>query len=159
MAGNTKFRLWGLMPSRQMNCALICSATMRWLCGLCCARCRHAGKTPGCAEYLREAEGWGWCAGRMEAVVSAVKMPGHTATCRSRKQCYGGGRRTPERTDGTLRRTGKQCEESDLLEAEMKLMRCMAKSGRGRRRCVPEAVWWCPGVRQRVCPAWCAVAQ
>ncbi len=147
MAGNTKFCLWGLMPSRQMNCAPICSAMTGGLCRPCGARCRSAGKTPGCAEHLREAEGWEWCAGRMEPVVSAVRMPEHTAVCRSRKRCYGGRRRTPERTDGTLRCAGKQCEESDLLEAEMKLIDCMAKSGRGRRRCVPEVAWWCPGVR------------
>ncbi len=144
---NTKFRSWGLMLSHLTNCVLICSAMRGWLCGLRGARCRPAGKTPGVAEHLREAEGWEWCAGRMEPSVSAVKIPGHTATCRSRKRSDGGRRRTPERTDDALRRAGNQCEESDLLAAEMKLIDCMARSGRGRRRCVPEVAWWCPGVR------------
>ncbi len=53
-----------------------------------------------------------------------------------------------------------QCEESDLLEAEMKLMRCMAKV----RAWTPEiragsGVVVSPALWQRMCPAWCAVAQ
>ena len=31
-------------------------------------RCRPAGKTRAVAEHLQEAEGWEWCAGRMEPV-------------------------------------------------------------------------------------------
>ncbi|ENE94031.1 hypothetical protein ECP03047777_5130 [Escherichia coli P0304777.7] len=34
-------------------------------------------KLQAVAEHLREAEGWEWCAGRMEPVV-AVRMPEHT---------------------------------------------------------------------------------
>ena len=85
-------------------------------------------KLQAVAEYLREAEGWGWCAGRMEAV----------GECREDARAY---RNLPqpeavlteaeeERLNelmASLRRTGNQCEESDLLEAEMKPMRCMAK--------------------------------
>ncbi len=52
-----------------------------------------------------------------------------------------------------------QCEESDLLEAEMKLMRCMAKV----RAWTPEMRAGSGVVVSRrygnVCPAWCAVAQ
>ncbi len=159
VAGNSKFASWGLMLSHLTNCVLICSAIRGRLCRPRGARCCPAGKTPAVAEHLREAEGWEWCAGRMELSVSAVRMPEHTAVCRSRKRADGGRRRTPERTDDALRRAENQCEESDLLEAEMKLMRCMRRSGRGRRRCVPEVAWWCPGLWKRMCPAWCAVAQ
>ncbi len=80
------------------------------------------------AEHLREAEGWGWCAGRMEAV----------GECREDAGTY---RSLPEPeavlTEAEEERLNElmarydalenQCEESDLLEAEMKLMRCMAK--------------------------------
>ncbi|HHO3764859.1 TPA: ParB/RepB/Spo0J family partition protein, partial [Escherichia coli] len=80
------------------------------------------------AEHLREAEGWGWCAGRMEPV----------GECREDAGTY---RCLPEPeavlTEAEEKRLNElmtrydslenQCEESDLLEAEMKLMRCMAK--------------------------------
>ncbi|MDD9069286.1 ParB/RepB/Spo0J family partition protein [Escherichia coli] len=85
-------------------------------------------KLQAVAEYLREAEGWGWCAGRMEAV----------GECREDARAY---RNLPqpeavlteaeeERLNELMTRYDaleNQCEESDLLEAEMKLMRCMAK--------------------------------
>ncbi|WP_430963059.1 ParB/RepB/Spo0J family partition protein [Salmonella sp. CQ24WZ0598SAL] len=85
-------------------------------------------KLQAVAEYLREAEGWGWCAGRMEAV----------GECREDARAY---RNLPEPeavlTEAEEERLNElmtrydalenQCEESDLLEAEMKLMRCMAK--------------------------------
>ncbi|HBJ0449336.1 TPA: ParB/RepB/Spo0J family partition protein [Escherichia coli] len=85
-------------------------------------------KLQAVAEYLREAEGWGWCAGRMEAV----------GECREDARAY---RNLPqpeavlteaeeERLNELMARYDaleNQCEESDLLEAEMKLMRCMAK--------------------------------
>ena len=61
-------------------------------------------KLQAVAEFLREAEGWEWCAGRMEPV----------GECREDARAY---RNLPE----------NQCEESDLLEAEMKLIDCMAK--------------------------------
>ncbi|EIK0842914.1 ParB/RepB/Spo0J family partition protein [Escherichia coli] len=85
-------------------------------------------KLQAVAEYLREAEGWGWCAGRMEVV----------GECREDARAY---RNLPqpeavlteaeeERLNELMTRYDaleNQCEESDLLEAEMKLMRCMAK--------------------------------
>ncbi|EDB0629690.1 ParB/RepB/Spo0J family partition protein [Salmonella enterica] len=85
-------------------------------------------KLQAVAEHLREAEGWGWCAGRMEAV----------GECREDARAY---RNLPqpeavlteaeeERQNELMTRYDaleNQCEESDLLEAEMKLMRCMAK--------------------------------
>nr|CAK1259580.1 DNA-binding protein involved in plasmid partitioning (ParB-like partition protein) [Escherichia coli] len=85
-------------------------------------------KLQAVAEHLREAEGWGWCAGRMEAV----------GECREDARAY---RNLPqpeavlteaeeERLNELMARYDaleNQCEESDLLEAEMKLMRCMAK--------------------------------
>ncbi|HAJ7194888.1 TPA: ParB/RepB/Spo0J family partition protein [Escherichia coli] len=85
-------------------------------------------KLQAVAEYLREAEGWGWCAGRMEAV----------GECREDARAY---RNLPqpeavlteaeeERLNELMARYDaleNQCEESDLLEAEMKLMRCMVK--------------------------------
>ena len=85
-------------------------------------------KLQAVAEHLREAEGWGWCAGRMEPV----------GECREDAGTY---RSLPEPeavlTEAEEERLNElmtrydalenQCEESDLLEAEMKLMRCMAK--------------------------------
>ncbi|EKI28833.1 parB [Escherichia coli 3006] len=85
-------------------------------------------KLQAVAESLREAEGWEWCAGRMEAV----------GECREDARAY---RNLPqpeavlteaeeERLNELMARYDaleNQCEESDLLEAEMKLMRCMAK--------------------------------
>ena len=85
-------------------------------------------KLQAVAEFLREAEGWGWCAGRMEPV----------GECREDARAY---RNLPE-PEAVLTEAEEehlnelmarydalenQCEESDLLEAEMKLMRCMAK--------------------------------
>lgn len=115
-------------------------------------------KLQAVAEFLREAEGWGWCAGRMEPV----------GFCREDAGTY---RSLPEPeavlTEAEEERLNElmtrydalenQCEESDRLEAEMKLIDCMAKV----RAWTPEmragsgvvALW------QRVCPAWCAVAQ
>ncbi|WP_089709273.1 ParB/RepB/Spo0J family partition protein [Escherichia coli] len=85
-------------------------------------------KLQAVAEHLREAEGWEWCAGRLEPV----------GFCREDAGTY---RSLPEpeavlteaeeeRLNELLTRYDaleNQCEESDLLEAEMKLMRCMAK--------------------------------
>ncbi|MGR3359392.1 ParB/RepB/Spo0J family partition protein [Escherichia coli] len=85
-------------------------------------------KLQAVAEHLREAEGWEWCAGRMEPV----------GECREDSRAY---RNLPEPeavlTEAEEERLNElimrydalenQCEESDLLEAEMKLMRCMAK--------------------------------
>ncbi|ENA7209896.1 ParB/RepB/Spo0J family partition protein [Escherichia coli] len=85
-------------------------------------------KLQAVAEHLREAEGWGWCAGRMEPV----------GFCREDAGTY---RSLPEPeavlTEAEEERLNElmarydalenQCEESDLLEAEMKLIDCMAK--------------------------------
>ncbi|EEV1956601.1 partitioning protein ParB [Escherichia coli] len=85
-------------------------------------------KLQAVAEFLRENEGWEWCAGRMEPV----------GECREDAGTY---RSLPEPeavlTEAEEERLNElmtrydalenQCEESDLLEAEMKLMRCMAK--------------------------------
>ena len=85
-------------------------------------------KLQAVAEHLREAEGWEWCAGRMEAV----------GECREDARAY---RNLPqpeavlteaeeERLNELMARYDaleNQCEESDLLEAEMKLIHCMAK--------------------------------
>ena len=101
------------------------------------------------AEHLREAEGWEWCAGRMEPV----------GECREDSRAY---RNLPEPeavlTEAEEERLNElmmrydalenQCEESDLLAAEMKLIDCMAKV----RAWTPEmragsgvVVSWCYG--------------
>lgn len=85
-------------------------------------------KLQAVAEHLREAEGWRWCAGRMEPV----------GECREDAGTY---RNLPEPeavlTEAEDERLNElmarydalenQCEESDLLAAEMKLIDCMAK--------------------------------
>lgn len=85
-------------------------------------------KLQAVAEFLREAEGWEWCAGRMEPV----------GECREDARAY---RNLPEPeavlTEAEDERLNElmtrydalenQCEESDLLAAEMKLIDCMAK--------------------------------
>ncbi|EFJ2838267.1 ParB/RepB/Spo0J family partition protein [Salmonella enterica] len=84
-------------------------------------------KLQAVAEHLREAEGWGWCAGRMEAVGECREDAG---TYRSLPQPEAVlTEAEEERLNELLTRYDaleNQCEESDLLEAEMKLMRCMA---------------------------------
>ncbi|EPS3680568.1 ParB/RepB/Spo0J family partition protein [Escherichia coli] len=85
-------------------------------------------KLQAVAEFLREAEGWGWCAGRMEPV----------GECREDARAY---RNLPE-PEAVLTEAEEehlnelmarydalenQCEESDLQAAEMKLIDCMAK--------------------------------
>ncbi|EJY1967221.1 ParB/RepB/Spo0J family partition protein [Escherichia coli] len=84
-------------------------------------------KLQAVAEHLREAEGWEWCAGRMEPV----------GFCREDAGTY---RSLPEPeavlTEAEEERLNElmtrydalenQCEESDLLEAEMRLIDCMA---------------------------------
>ncbi|HFV6337751.1 TPA: ParB/RepB/Spo0J family partition protein [Escherichia coli] len=85
-------------------------------------------KLQAVAEHLREAEGWEWCAGRMEPVGECREDAG-TYRCLPEPEAvlteaeY-------ERLNELMTRYDaleNQCEESDLLEAEMKLMRCMAK--------------------------------
>lgn len=84
-------------------------------------------KLQAVAEFLREAEGWEWCAGRMEPVGECREDAG---TYRSLEPEAVLTEAEEERLNELMTRYDaleNQCEESDLLEAEMKLMRCMAK--------------------------------
>ncbi|EFH9964825.1 ParB/RepB/Spo0J family partition protein [Escherichia coli] len=85
-------------------------------------------KLQAVAEFLREAEGWGWCAGRMEPVGECREDAG-TYRCLPEPEAVLT-EAEEERLNELMARYDaleNQCEESDLLEAEMKLMRCMAK--------------------------------
>ncbi|ELD0500806.1 ParB/RepB/Spo0J family partition protein [Escherichia coli] len=85
-------------------------------------------KLQAVAEFLREAEGWEWCAGRMEAVGECREDAG-TYRCLPEPEAVLT-ESEEERLNELMTRYDaleNQCEESDLLEAEMKLMRCMAK--------------------------------
>ena len=85
-------------------------------------------KLQAVAEHLREAEGWEWCAGRMEPVGfcredagTYCSLPEPEAVLTEAEE---------ERLNELMARYDaleNQCEESDLLEAEMKLIDCMAK--------------------------------
>ncbi|MDE9782678.1 ParB/RepB/Spo0J family partition protein [Escherichia marmotae] len=80
------------------------------------------------AEHLREAEGWGWCAGRMEPVGECREDAG-TYRCLPEPEAVLT-EAEEERLNELMARYDaleNQCEESDLLEAEMKLIDCMAK--------------------------------
>ncbi|WP_137465370.1 ParB/RepB/Spo0J family partition protein, partial [Escherichia coli] len=85
-------------------------------------------KLQAVAEHLREAEGWEWCAGRMEPVGECREDAG-TYRCLPQPEAVLT-EAEEERLNELMTRYDaleNQCEESDLLEAEMKLMRCMAK--------------------------------
>lgn len=85
-------------------------------------------KLQAVAEHLREAEGWEWCAGRMEPVGECREDAG-TYRCLPEAEAVLT-EAEDERLNELMTRYDaleNQCEESDLLEAEMKLMRCMAK--------------------------------
>ncbi|MBB0725324.1 ParB/RepB/Spo0J family partition protein [Escherichia coli] len=85
-------------------------------------------KLQAVAEFLREAEGWEWCAGRMEPVGECREDAG-TYRCLPEPEAVLT-EAEEERLNELMARYDaleNQCEESDLLEAEMKLMRCMAK--------------------------------
>ncbi|EOB3201847.1 ParB/RepB/Spo0J family partition protein [Escherichia coli] len=85
-------------------------------------------KLQAVAEHLREAEGWEWCAGRMEPVGECREDAG-TYRCLPEPEAVLT-EAEEERLSELMTRYDaleNQCEESDLLEAEMKLMRCMAK--------------------------------
>ncbi|EIJ2587732.1 ParB/RepB/Spo0J family partition protein [Escherichia coli] len=85
-------------------------------------------KLQAVAEFLREAEGWEWCAGRMEPVGECREDAG-TYRCLPEPEAVLT-EEEEERLNELMARYDaleNQCEESDLLEAEMKLMRCMAK--------------------------------
>ncbi|EBE2669136.1 ParB/RepB/Spo0J family partition protein [Salmonella enterica] len=85
-------------------------------------------KLQAVAEHLREAEGWEWCAGRMEPVGFCREDAG---TYRSLPQPEAVlTEAEEERLNELLTRYDaleNQCEESDLLEAEMKLIHCMSR--------------------------------
>lgn len=85
-------------------------------------------KLQAVAEHLREAEGWEWCAGRMEPVGECREDAG-TYRCLPEPEAVLT-EAEEERLNELMTRYDameNQCEESDLLEAEMKLMRFMAK--------------------------------
>ncbi|WP_087634684.1 ParB/RepB/Spo0J family partition protein, partial [Escherichia coli] len=85
-------------------------------------------KLQAVAEHIREAEGWEWCAGRMEPVGFCREDAG-TYRCLPEPEAVLT-EAEEERLNELMTRYDaleNQCEESDLLEAEMKLMRCMAK--------------------------------
>ena len=85
-------------------------------------------KLQAVAEHLREAEGWEWCAGRMEAVGECCEdaqayrnLPQLEAVLTEEEE---------ERLNELMVRYEEPDtprEESDLLAAEMKLIHCMAK--------------------------------
>ncbi len=88
VAGNSKFRFVGLMPSRQMNCAPICSATTK------VAMWTAWRSMPPCWKNSRlllntfgKPKAGNGAPGAWSLSVSAVRMPEHTAVCRSRKRC------------------------------------------------------------------------
>ncbi|EON4227002.1 ParB/RepB/Spo0J family partition protein [Escherichia coli] len=81
-------------------------------------------KLQAVAEFLREAEGWEWCAGRMEPVGFCREDAG-TYRCLPEPEAV-----LTEAEDELMARYDapeNQCEESGLPEAEMKLIDCMAK--------------------------------
>ncbi|EPP8221051.1 ParB/RepB/Spo0J family partition protein [Escherichia coli] len=85
-------------------------------------------KLQAVAEHLREAEGWEWCAGRMEPVGECREDAGTYRSLPEPEAVLT--EEEEERLNELMTRYDaleNQCEESDLLEAEMKLMRCMAK--------------------------------
>ncbi len=85
-------------------------------------------KLQAVAEHLREAEGWEWCAGRMEPVGSCREDAGTYRSLPEPEAVLT--EAEDERLNELMARYDaleNQCEESDLLEAEMKLIDCMAK--------------------------------
>ena len=85
-------------------------------------------KLQAVAEHLREAEGWEWCAGRMEPVGSCREDAGTYRSLPEPEAVLT--EAEEERLNELMARYDaleNQCEESDLLEAEMKLIDCMAK--------------------------------
>lgn len=129
VAGNTKFRFVGadafspdelrtdLFSDNEggyVDCVVLDAALLE--------------KLQAVAEHLREAEGWEWCAGRMEPVGECREDAG-TYRCLLEPEAVLT-EAEEERLNELMARYDaleNQCEESDLLEAEMKLMRCMAK--------------------------------
>lgn len=85
-------------------------------------------KLQAVAEFLREAEGWEWCAGRMEAVGECREDAG-TYRCLQEPEAVLTEAEEEHLNELMARYDAleNQCEESDLLAAEMKLIDCMAK--------------------------------
>ena len=84
-------------------------------------------KLQAVAEHLREAEGWEWCAGRMEPVGFCREDAGTYRSLPEPEAVLT--EEEEERLNELMARYDpleNQCEESDLLEAEMKLIDCMA---------------------------------
>ncbi|WP_193766904.1 ParB/RepB/Spo0J family partition protein, partial [Escherichia coli] len=80
------------------------------------------------AEHLREAEGWEWCAGRMEAVGECREDAG-TYRCLPEPEAVLTEAEEERLNELMVRYEEPDTprEESDLLEAEMKLIHCMSR--------------------------------
>ncbi len=63
VAGNSKFRFVGLIPSRQMNCTDLFGDDEGGYVDCVALDAALLEKLRAVAEHLREAEGWEWCAG------------------------------------------------------------------------------------------------
>ena len=129
VAGNSKFRFVGAeaFSPDELRTDLFCDDEGGYV---DCVALDAAllEKLQAVAESLREAEGWEWCAGRMEPVGECREDAG-TYRCLPEPEAVLT-EAEEERLNELMTRYDapeKQCEESDLLEAEMKLMRCMAK--------------------------------
>ncbi|ENB15776.1 putative ydeB protein [Escherichia coli BCE011_MS-01] len=88
VAGNINSASWGLMPSRQTNCAPICSATTRvamWTAWRSMPPCWKNSRLSQ-SSFGKPKAGNG-APDAWSLSVSAVRMPEHTAVCRSRKRC------------------------------------------------------------------------
>ena len=85
-------------------------------------------KLQAVAEHLREAEGWEWCAGRMEPVGECREDAG-TYRCLPEPEAVLTEAEKERLNELMVRYEEPDTprEESDLLEAEMKLIHCMAK--------------------------------
>ncbi|XST26136.1 ParB/RepB/Spo0J family partition protein (plasmid) [Escherichia coli] len=83
-------------------------------------------KLQAVAEHLREAEGWEWCAGRMEAVGECREDAG-TYRCLPEPEAVLTEAEEERLNELMVRYEEPDTprEESDLLEAEMKLIHCM----------------------------------
>ncbi|EKY6695242.1 TPA: ParB/RepB/Spo0J family partition protein [Escherichia coli] len=85
-------------------------------------------KLQAVAEHLREAEGWEWCAGRMEAVGECREDAG-TYRCLPEPEAVLTEAEEERLNELMVRYEEPDTprEESDLLEAEMKLIHCMSR--------------------------------
>ena len=85
-------------------------------------------KLQAVAEFLREAEGWEWCAGRMEPVGECREDAG-TYRCLPEPEAVLTEAEEERLNELMVRYEEPDTprEESDLLEAEMKLIHCMSR--------------------------------